>query len=213
MSIIVADPARIDMAQLDLLARMAKDKGIKRLYLHWTGGHYGHVYDSYHVSIGKNGELYLPENEIQLDAFVRRRSHTYQRNTGALGITLCCGYGAKISAGGIVDFGPEPPTCLQIEAMARVIAHITHYLGIVITPYTVQTHGEVADADGYGPGGTDPDLRWDLWVLEDLPFRMGLHPGGEVLRGKASYYLEHEFGQREEVNEGCQLTKKLLNAA
>ena len=74
-------------------------------------------------------------------------------------------------------------------------------------------HGEVADADGYGPGGTDPDLRWDLWVLEDLPFRMGLHPGGEVLRGKASYYLEHEFGQREEVNEGCQLTKKLLNAA
>ena len=213
MAAIVADPVVVDFDDVRRWALAARGRGINRVYLHWTGGHYDHVYDSYHLSIGKNGDLLVPSDGAMEDAFLKRRSHTYKRNTGAIGVALCCAYGAYIGPGSTINFGPEPPTFLQIEALARVVAYITHFLGLEICPQTVRTHCEIAELDGYGPGGQDPDLRWDLWFLEDLPFRMGLHPGGEVLRGKASYYLEHEFGQRKEVNEGCQLTKRLLNAA
>lgn len=213
MSTIVADPVVVDFDDVRRWALAALGRGINRVYLHWTGGHYGHVYDSYHLSIGKNGDLLVPSDGASKDAFLKRRSHTYQRNTGAIGLALCCGQGAFISPGNIINFGPEPPTFLQIEALARVVAYITHFLELDISPQTVRTHCEVAVLDGYGPGGPDPDLRWDLWFLEDLPFRMGLHPGGEVLRGKASYYREQEFGQRKEVNEGCPLIKTLPNAA
>lgn len=29
------------------------------------------------------------------------------------------------------------------------------------------THAEIADIDGYGLYGNDPDLRWDLLLLDD----------------------------------------------
>lgn len=212
MSAIVADPVKISFLDLAKLSRAAKGQ-ISHVYLHWTGGHYKHVYDDYHLSIGKNGELYLPCSDFREDAFLIRRSHTYQRNSWALGIALCCGYRAGINGCGEIDYGPEPPTSLQIEALARVLAYIAHYLELYINPNVMRTHYEVAVQDGYGPGSLDPDMRWDLWLLEDLPFRKGLHPGGEVLRGKASYYLEREFGQRKGVQAGWQSTKPLLNAA
>lgn len=51
------------------------------------------------------------------------------------------------------------------------------------------THAEAAIADGYGPCSGDGEMRWDLWFLPDLPLTDILLPGGEVLRGKAAWYI------------------------
>lgn len=212
MSIIVANPVPISLEDIDDMAQAARGK-ISRLYLHWTAGHYHHVYDAYHLSITGDGKIYSPADGDIPEAFLIHRSHTYQRNTGAIGIALCCSYKASFNACGEIDPGPEPPTSLQIETLARVVAHIIHYLGLDLNSTVVQTHYEVAKQDGYGPGSLDPDMRWDLWFLDGKPYRKGLYPGGEVLRGKASYYLENDFGQRGEVQQEWQLTRPCLNAA
>ena len=53
---------------------------------------------------------------------------------------------------------------------------------------TVMTHQEAAALDGYGPFSGDPQTRWDLWYLPDLPLSAQLKHGGYVLRGKAIWY-------------------------
>ena len=91
----------------------------------------------------------------------------------------------------LVDFGPEPPTVVQIEAMAKVVAILCEELCLPITPQTVMTHCEAAFADCYGPGDGDADMRWDLWFLPQTNLYGELEPGGPLLRGKANYYLQH----------------------
>ena len=185
MSHLILNPKVVDIAKLKPLAHRAKGK-ITKLYLHWTAGRYEQVFDDYHISIGKTGTIYL-----SCDDFTELKAHTWHRNTGAIGITLCCGYLAFLIGGEplpIINFGPEPPTQLQIESMAQVIAVISHGLGLEISYENVKTHAEAAIEDGYGPYGEDPDLRWDLWYIPDLPSTFSLKPGGEVLRGKALWY-------------------------
>ena len=43
-----ANPATEDMIRD--MAREARN-GIRRIFLHWTGGHYGHNEDAYHICI------------------------------------------------------------------------------------------------------------------------------------------------------------------
>lgn len=47
------------------------------------------------------------------------------------------------------------------------------------------------NADCYGPGDGDADMRWDLWFLPQTNLYGELEPGGLLLRGKANYYLQH----------------------
>jgi hypothetical protein len=51
---LVADPIALT---LDDVARLGREACgfINRIYLHWTGGHYGHVYGEYHLSIDRDG--------------------------------------------------------------------------------------------------------------------------------------------------------------
>ena len=51
------------------------------------------------------------------------------------------------------------------------------------------THEEAAMLDGYGPYSGDPETRWDLWYLPDSDGTM--KSGGDVIRGKALWYLAH----------------------
>ena len=64
------------------MARQARDE-IDHIYLHWTAGHYGQVYDDYHLCIDRDGTVYV--NCKQLDEY---KAHTYGRNTGAIGIGI-----------------------------------------------------------------------------------------------------------------------------
>lgn len=167
----------------------AREQGREpKIYLHWSAGHYNTVFDDYHINITGDGTMYLTGNLSGLKA------HTYHRNTGAVGISLCCAYGATTN-----DLGNEPPTAAQIEAMAQAIEAVADGLWLTIDMEHVMTHGEAADnVDGiyasepYGPQTTTE--RWDLQFLgtAESPYYTtnyeDEHTGGNVLRGKANWY-------------------------
>ena len=154
----------------DMIRDMAREarSGIRHIFLHWTGGHYGHNEEAYHICIdppaGKDASL--------LDV-------AYENDH--LARTDCA----------VIDYGEEPPTRKQIEAMAKIVALLCRELCLPLAEDTVMTHCEIAFVDGYGPGDGDPDMRWDLWFLPE-PNTLGgaLYPGGLLLRAKAQYYLD-----------------------
>ena len=86
---LVENPTRITEAKIKRMAKRAKGR-ITAIYLHWTAGRYGQVFDDYHLCIGKDGTVY-----VNCDDFCERKSHTWHRNTGTIGIALCCGYDAE----------------------------------------------------------------------------------------------------------------------
>ena len=184
---LVSHPTSITLLQLYLLATVAKDF-ITSVYLHWTAGRYGQCFDDYHLCIDRNGELYLCCKSL-----AEHKSHTWQRNSAAIGISLCAGFEAlagnepQDGSPPSIDFGPYEPTALQLEKMALVVAVISKAAGIDISEEKVMTHAEAAIRDGYGPGSMDPELRWDLWYVRDYPGN-GLVQGGRLLRGKALWY-------------------------
>ena len=202
---LVENPVVITEKELVKLAKQAKGR-ITTIYLHWTAGRYGQVFDDYHLCIDKDGTVY-----VTCDELCERKSHTWHRNTGTIGIALCCGYDATcelptgISAGtawgatgpdeyrdpyqAMVDYGSEPPTPIQIEVLAKIVAILCRELGLANTSEHVNTHCEIAFRDGYGPGSGDPETKWDLWFLPDGARSGRLYPGGCVIRGKAAYYL------------------------
>lgn len=79
------------------------------IVLHWTAGSYTAVYNHYHFNIKWNGE----EAEVVQTLSVRERgAHTWKRNTGRIGISLCGAYkGFPIHKG-------------QIEAMGKLAAEL-----------------------------------------------------------------------------------------
>ena len=89
---IVVNPVQIDYKKLAEVAKRSRGK-INRIYLHWTAGHYDDVYDDYHINIGAGGELYLT-----CEDFTELKAHTWRRNTGSIGIAMCCAAGATLSA-------------------------------------------------------------------------------------------------------------------
>lgn len=87
---------------LQALARAARGK-IKMIYLHWTAGQHitNHIERAdYHICILGDGRI-----EIECDDLTELRTHTWHRNTGAIGIALCCGLGATANNGYNADFG------------------------------------------------------------------------------------------------------------
>ena len=185
---LVPNPPRINHRELRILAQQAKGS-INKLYLHWTAGRYGQYFDDYHINIDSDGAIYQTCSKL-----TDLKAHTWKRNTRAVGITLCCAYGAVLNGKWQPIYPEFAPTELQINQMAAVIAILCYELGLEISFSDVKTHAEVAFIDGYGPGQDDPDMRWDLIVLPGLPQTKNLRPGGYLLRDKAmefSKYLEY----------------------
>ena len=203
---LVRNPVVINEEELRAMARDVKN-GIKNIYLHWTAGHYGQAYDDYHLCVDRDGTVYVNCNYL-----TEYKTHTWMRNHSAIGIALCCGVDANCWLPSdcegcsvyraqeishfpqpdcaVIDFGPEPPTEIQIEVMAKLVAVLCDELNLPISCETVQTHCEAAFEDAYGPGDGDPDMRWDLWFLPKTNLCGELEPGGELLRGKSNYYLQ-----------------------
>ncbi|MBQ3365993.1 MAG: N-acetylmuramoyl-L-alanine amidase [Acidaminococcaceae bacterium] len=202
---LVENPTRITEAKIKRMAKQAKGR-ITAIYLHWTAGRYGQVFDDYHLCIGKDGTVY-----VNCDDFCERKSHTWHRNTGTIGIALCCGYDAECELPAAIcakaawsatepgeyrdpyqamtDLGSEPPTAKQIDVLAKIVAILCSELDFPNSSDRVMTHCEVAFKDGYGPGSGDPETKWDLWFLPDDAREGKLYPGGCLIRGKAAYYL------------------------
>lgn len=175
------------------LRAMAQDNNRDvKLYLHWSAGHYGQFFSDYHINIDRDGSVYVATANL-----ATIKSHTYNRNAGAIGISLACCFGATTE-----NFGNEPPTTLQIECMSQIIAVLCNTLDLPITISSVMTHAEAAnnldglnphyEKNGYPDGKYGPGFsteRWDLW------FFPGTLPGegGQVLRGKAIWYQHNEL--------------------
>ncbi len=164
-----------------------------KLYLHWSGGHYGQLCDDYHINIDADGSIYVTKEGLSTT-----KSHTYKRNIGAIAISLSCCYGATTS-----NLGKEPPTAVQIESMSQVVAVLCKALDLTVDIYRVMTHAEAANnLDGLNPNYIDngyPDGKygpgfscehWDLWFVTGG--KQG--DGGNVLRGKAIWYQNHGVG-------------------
>ncbi len=162
---------------------------IDHVYIHWTAGKYGQVYDDYHICIDHDGKFYFPHNDCNLSAW---KAHTWKRNSNAVGIAMCACYDAEANSGFNADFGNFPVTQAQIECCAMIMAYFSLYGQIPLE--NMKTHCEAAYEDGYGPFSGDSDTRWDLWYIPDNAYTDGngkpqMRPGGAVLRGKAQYYL------------------------
>jgi len=114
------------------------------------------------------------------------------RNKDGIGIALCCGVGATYSGNGPqgIDFGECPPTQVQIEKAAQVIAILADALELPIEFSAVATHAEIAIMDGYGPFSSDEHKRWDLWFVPGTPGNADFRLGGVTLRKKALWYKE-----------------------
>ena len=167
----------------------AKSQGRNpKVYLHWSAGRYDSVFDDYHINITGAGKIFVTTNDMS-----EIKSHTWRRNTGSIGISLCCAYDATTN-----DLGEYAPTNIQIETIAKVIDVVATGLWLTINKEHVLTHGEAADNedgiwchDPYGPkNGCE---RWDLEFLETSespkydPWDEE-HRGGSILRGKAIWY-------------------------
>ena len=167
----------------------AKSQGRNpKVYLHWSAGRYDSVFDDYHINITGAGKIFVTTNDL-----LEIKSHKWRRNTGSIGISLCCAYDATTN-----DLGEYAPTNIQIETIAKVIDVVATGLWLTINKEHVLTHGEAADNedgiwchDPYGPkNGCE---RWDLEFLETSespkydPWDEE-HRGGSILRGKAIWY-------------------------
>ena len=166
-----------------------------KIYLHWSAGHHFQKFGDYHINIVGDGRIY-----VSTDNFADVLAHTYRRNSGAVGISLCCCAGATTN-----DLGDEPPTPQQIEVIAQATCAVADGLWLTIDREHVMTHGEAADnEDGlepheaYGPRTTCE--RWDLEFLGTDespafdPWAADGSRGGDVLRGKANWYRAKENG-------------------
>ena len=80
----VTNPTQISLGKL-LSEAMANRGKIKHIYLHWTAGRYDQFFDDYHLNIDGDGKVYRTCTNLD-----ERKAHTYQRNSGSIGITLCC---------------------------------------------------------------------------------------------------------------------------
>ena len=200
----VTNRSVIEETELREMARAALGK-VQRIYLHWSGGHYGVNEDAYHLCIDKDGQVY-----VNCDGFSEKKAHTWLRNSNSMAISLLCchdgncwppgngnvrtttavyaGDGGAGPNDAVIKYGSEPPTEIQIEVMAKLVALLCEELGLVIDKDNVQTHCEIAFKDHYGPGSGDPYSKWDLWFLPDYRHHGALVPGGALLRGKALFY-------------------------
>lgn len=164
-----------------------------KIYLHWTAGHHDQTFDEYHINITGDGGIF-----VSTDDFSETLSHTWRRNSGSIGVALCCAYGADTSS-----LGNEPPTSEQIETLCQVVARLCYALWLTPNINCVLTHGEAADnEDGNTVGYSDEECygpkttceRWDLEYLgtqESQVFSPYCEEtrGGTILRGKAIWYL------------------------
>ena len=145
------------------LARRARGH-IRKIYLHWTAGTYDQLFPDYHLLVRGDGSLVTSTRD-----WTRILPHTWNRNTGALGIALCCAKDAMLYADGTFDLGDYPPTPLQVESTSILLATLSDVWKLPLEPAQIMTHAEAADLDGYGPSmaGTPAFERWDLWKLKD----------------------------------------------
>ena len=161
---------------------------IDRIYIHWSGGKYYSVFDDYHFNVKGDGTLVGTFDEL-----TDRKSHTYMRNSRAIGIAACSMYGGSPD-----DFGDYPTTDAQVDMIAQLVAKLCIEIGIPIDIQHVLTHAEAADNkdgrypdyeyNGYEAGMYGPDHSWEKWDFWKIKPSDEPYSGGDIIRDRALYY-------------------------
>lgn len=159
-------------------------QGITRVHWHWTAGHHEvSEFDRSHYNILINGDGSRvdggapPEQQAHYIPGKVGVSHTYNANTGAVGVAMGCMAGATES-GGVVDMGSSPMNWVQVDSMLEVTAALCKQFNIVPSPETCLSHAEVQ-----GTLGIRQRNKWDIRVLPDHPTKLiPAREAGDILR-------------------------------
>jgi N-acetylmuramoyl-L-alanine amidase-like protein len=134
-----------------------------RIILHWTAGAYvASALDKEHYHILIQGDGTLVRGDHTIDDNVNTgdddyAAHTRGRNTGSIGVSVCCMAGAVERP---FKGGSFPMKKNQWLTMAAVTAELAMFYKIKVTPKTILGHGEVQKNIGPPQRG-----KWDPMVL------------------------------------------------
>ena len=167
---------------------------MKRIILHWTAGRHkasDNDKSHYHIMIEDDGKLVRGTHSIKDNVSTGDNvyaAHVARKNTGSIGVAVCCMQGARERPFNAGDF---PMTRKQWEVMAQVTAELCDFYEIDVTTKTVLGHGEVAKYLGVPQGG-----KWDPMVL---PFDTSLSKStvGSLFRRMVKDLRENTSSMRE----------------
>lgn len=187
--------------------------GLTRIYLHWSAGAMSNCDSAYNVEAliaNNNWALKIthdPQDNVLGLNDNAEASHTYKRNTGAVGVAITGMDGPGVNPH---DFGEDPVTVMGLTHLCAAAAAVAAKYSISIAgvssgePYggepPILTHAEAAirvgnppqyQNYGIGPGGTME--RWDLASFASLPPGLSLTPQmaytcGNALRSVCRQY-------------------------
>lgn len=162
---------------------------IKGIVLHWTAGNYTTTYDSYHFCITfdeKSGKA----NVVQTRSVKSVGAHTWRRNTGRIGISICSEFNKRY-----------PTTNEQIEKTAKLVAELSIKLDLDISG-THEDHDlysrkkinvpNLADHVWYAK--QDKYVKIDIGKYMDIVYNKALWYRIQLVSGKAKYeFTEQVF--------------------
>jgi hypothetical protein len=184
---------------------------IARCYLHWTVGPLGMCFADYNAEAlytGSDWALKIThdprDNAPGLNGNAEA-SHTYMRNTGAVGIAITGMDGADPN-----DFGPDGVTVTGLTHLCAAGAAFAKKYGIDTlglssgSPYggepNILTHAEAANRCGnpfqysaYGPAPIGDVERWDLSIFQPLPEGVALTNDMANTCGNALRQMTHAY--------------------
>ncbi len=161
--------------------------------LHWTAGLYepnSEDREKYHGGITWNEETKLPGFE-KWHNFTAHLSHTWEDNTGNVGIALCGMSGADPK-----HFGIYPINQAMVELLVEVCARISILKNIAANSWLTHAERAALAKPPYGINSGDLETKWDLAILSPLPSRKKLTPkmaydtGGELRKRIGKRILE-----------------------
>lgn len=182
---------------------------LTRIYLHWSVAPHGDEFPDYNLMVLlKNNDYSIvvtgnPQDNAPGLNNNAIHSHTWHRNTGAVGISIDGMDGATVN-----NFGPDPLSdtellylCGAAAAVAKVYNidtsgkvavgenHLDNNNNNVNTKgeNTILTHGECAIIDSY------PSERWDLGTLVPLAAGTSLTPAMRTASGNQLRALIHRI--------------------
>lgn len=153
---------------------------IRNITLHWTAGNHKQTFPGYHFCIQGDGTV------VPSLALSKKGEHTWGRNTGNVGISLCAmakGFpvtpihierAAKLCAELCFRHGLDPKGHLDLPRMKVVGNTIVPVPGQTIKAPVITDHAFYARADGYFPARwdigeyLDPIVRKACWYYEKL---------------------------------------------
>jgi hypothetical protein len=182
---------------------------LKRCYLHWTVAPLGMCFADYNGEARyENGEWVLTITHDPRDNAPGLNdnapaSHTWLRNTGALGVAITGMDGPDVNPH---DFGSDPVTVMGLTHLCAAAAAFCARYGIdtlgtsTDAPYAdepnIMTHAEAGDHvgspaqyDAYGPASTFE--RWDLLCFSAVP--QGVHFTDASICGNALRAMVHAY--------------------